>query len=180
MLFDVEDYVKKYRGYALLQRLLYIGEKSDGTDCLNLALKICMEGMNTDMFQQIVKALRNKGTEPTSEGVDSFVESANRKASLIQKRLETDLNGYKANLVKDGIRSAHLDLGHHHMARGNIQAALKSFVRARDFCTTSAHVVEMCMNVITAAANLNNFVHVTNYAAKAEQTFVGSDAPDAM
>lgn len=42
-------------------------------------------------------------------------------------------------------------------------------MRSRDYCTTSRHVVSMCLSVVRTALELGNFVHVANYVAKAEQ-----------
>ena len=64
----------------------------------------------------------------------------------------------------------HMDLGDFYSARGDLQNAFKCYVRARDYCTTGAHVVAMCLAVIRVAAELNNFTHVANYVQKAETT----------
>lgn len=50
-----------------------------------------------------------------------------------------------------------------------LQNAFKSYVRTRDYCTTSKHIVSMCLNVIRISIELANYVHVTNYVSKAEQ-----------
>lgn len=55
-----------------------------------------------------------------------------------------------------------------------VQNAFKCYVRSRDYCTTSKHILSMCLSAIRAAVEMNNWMHVQNYVAKAEQT------PDAM
>ena len=40
----------------------------------------------------------------------------------------------------------------------------------RDYCTTSKHVVQMCMNVILVSIEMGQFMHVSSYVSKAEQT----------
>ncbi|KAH7306636.1 hypothetical protein KP509_22G023200 [Ceratopteris richardii] len=62
------------------------------------------------------------------------------------------------------------DLGDFYNERGDLQQAFKNFVRTRDYCTTSKHIISMCLNVILVAINLGQFHHVSNYVAKAEQT----------
>jgi COP9 signalosome complex subunit 1 len=42
----------------------------------------------------------------------------------------------------------HQDLGDHLFACGDMINALKSYSRARDYCTTPRHVIDMCLNVI--------------------------------
>jgi len=86
------------------------------------------------------------------------------------EKLEMELNGYKTNLIKESIRMGHNDLGDFFFERGDLQNAFKSYVRTRDYCTTSKHIVTMCLNVIAVSIALGNYGHVTNYVSKAEQT----------
>ena len=51
-----------------------------------------------------------------------------------------------------------------------MQSAFKSYVRTRDYCTTSKQVVNMCLAVIKCAIELGNFTHVSAYMAKAEHS----------
>lgn len=57
----------------------------------------------------------------------------------------------------------HIGLGH--MTPHTPQTAFKCYVRTRDYCTTSRHVVAMCLAVIRTALELGNFVHVANYVS---------------
>ena len=43
-------------------------------------------------------------------------------------------------------------------------------MRARDYCTTGKHLIQMCLSVIRASVEMNNYVHVNNYVQKAEST----------
>jgi hypothetical protein len=63
----------------------------------------------------------------------------------------------------------HNDLGDFHYDRGDLQSALKCYVRTRDYCTTSKHNISMCLNVIKVSIEMGNFAHVVNYVNKAEQ-----------
>lgn len=62
------------------------------------------------------------------------------------------------------------DIGDFFYAHGQLSDAFKSYIRTRDYCTTSKHIVQMCMNVILVSIELGQFTHVTNYVSKAEQT----------
>ena len=42
--------------------------------------------------------------------------------------------------------------------------------RARDYCTSGKHVVNMCLNVIKVSVYLNNWSHVVSYVNKALAT----------
>jgi aerobic-type carbon monoxide dehydrogenase small subunit (CoxS/CutS family) len=43
-------------------------------------------------------------------------------------------------------------------------------VRTRDYCTTPKHIITMCLNAVRVAVEMSNFMHVSNYVSKAEQT----------
>ena len=45
-------------------------------------------------------------------------------------------------------RRGHDDLGDHYLDCGDLSNALKCYSRARDYCTSPKHVVNMCLNVI--------------------------------
>jgi len=50
------------------------------------------------------------------------------------------------------------------------QEAFKSFVRARDYCSTPSHISATCLNAIRVSVEVQNFTNVACYVAKAEQT----------
>jgi len=74
----------------------------------------------------------------------------------------------------------HNDLGDFHYERGEFNTALRCYVRTRDYCTTSKHIISMCLNVIRASIQMSNFTHVANYIAKAESTPSPDSGPDPL
>ncbi|CAH3137681.1 unnamed protein product [Pocillopora meandrina] len=74
-------------------------------------------------------------------------------ATLLEK-LDTELKNYKSNSIKGSIIRGHDDLGDHYFECGDLNNALKCYSRARDYCTTAKHVVNMCVNVIKALQSL--------------------------
>ncbi|XP_066026801.1 COP9 signalosome complex subunit 1-like [Pocillopora verrucosa] len=86
------------------------------------------------------------------------------------EKLDTDLKNYKSNSIKESIRCGHDDIGDHYFECGDLNNALKCYSRARDYCTTAKHVVNMCVNVIKVSIHLGNWSHVLNYVNKAENT----------
>lgn len=79
-----------------------------------------------------------------------WVEGKSKKGALKLEKLDTDLKNYKANSIKESIRRGHDDLGDHYLDCGDLSNALKCYSRARDYCTSSKHVIHMCLNVIKA------------------------------
>lgn len=61
------------------------------------------------------------------------------------------------------------DFGDFYYAHGQLGEAYKSYVRTRDYCTTSKHIVNMCMSAILASIEMGQFSHISSYVGKAEQ-----------
>lgn len=97
-----------------------------------------------------------------------WVETKSKSAALILEKLDNDLKTYKGNSIKESVRRGQDDLGNHYLHCGDLPMALKSYSRARDYCTSGKHVVSMCMNVIKVSIYLRNWAHVLSYVSKAE------------
>lgn len=110
----------------------------------------------------------------------AWVEATRKKALLKLEKLDTDLKNYKGNSIKESIRCpggpggrqggqghagrqvacahrpahrrGHDDLGDHYLDCGDLSNALKCYSRARDYCTSAKHVINMCLNVIKVGA----------------------------
>jgi COP9 signalosome complex subunit 1 len=62
------------------------------------------------------------------------------------------------------------DMGDYFYQRGDLQNALKNYIRTRDYCTNSKHITTMCLNIIKVSIENGNFGYVLNYVSKAEST----------
>ncbi|GAA5982391.1 hypothetical protein JCM11641_006968 [Rhodosporidiobolus odoratus] len=103
------------------------------------------------------------------EGVDRvWADKARKEAQSGQDKLELELKGYMTNLIKESIRMGHRDLARFQYRTGDLQAAVRSYTKSREFCTTSQHVLEMCLGVIEVALDMSNYAFVRNYVVKAE------------
>lgn len=67
------------------------------------------------------------------------------------------------------------DFGDFYYSHGALADAFKSYVRTRDYCTTSKHIIHMCTSAILVSIEMGQFTHVTSYVGRAEQS---SDALD--
>ncbi|KAH8406090.1 hypothetical protein KR215_005051 [Drosophila sulfurigaster] len=99
-----------------------------------------------------------------------WVDTKVKKAALKLEKLDSDLKNYKSNSIKESIRRGHDDLADHYLSCGDLTNALKCYSRARDYCTSGKHVVNMCLNVIKVSIYLKNWAHVMSYISKAEST----------
>lgn len=62
-------------------------------------------------------------------------------------------------------RRGHDDLGDHYLDCGDLSNALKCYSRARDYCTSAKHVINMCLNVIKVH-NLLLLCHGSSHCAE--------------
>ncbi|CAG7725017.1 unnamed protein product [Allacma fusca] len=188
---DLDSYINNYSGMARLLRLLHIADHCPPLriEALKMAINHVQNTFNVPMYQQLHKKLRDAiatvplpdvtgGNGPTAADLPQldlqWIEQKSKKASLKLEKLDGDLKNYKSNSIKESIRRGHDDLAEHYLDAGDLTNALKCFSRARDYCTSAKHVINMCLNVIKVSIYLQNWTHVLNFVAKAENT------PDAM
>ena len=65
-------------------------------------------------------------------------------------------------------------MGQFYYARGNLQEALKSYTRTRDYCSQPRHAVEMCQQVISLYLNLDQYRNISSFVTRA-LTAMGAD-----
>ncbi|XP_063961779.1 COP9 signalosome complex subunit 1-like isoform X1 [Lytechinus pictus] len=182
---DVEAYAASYMGLAKINRLLFVALHCPAfkIEALRMALNYTQTTYNTHMYQlvhrKLTDAVSNSSVLPDAvSGVvhnipsldTQWIETTNKKAALKLEKLDTDLKNYKSNSIKESIRRGHDDLGDHYLDQGDLSNALKCYSRARDYCTSPKHIINMCLNVIKVSIHLQNWSHVLSYVNKAEAT----------
>uniref|UniRef100_UPI003AAB3A81 COP9 signalosome complex subunit 1 isoform X4 n=1 Tax=Centroberyx gerrardi TaxID=166262 RepID=UPI003AAB3A81 len=187
---DLEQYASSYSGLMRIERLQFIAEHCPQlrAEALKMALSFVQRTFNVDMYEEIhcklTEATRSEilevqgAPEAAAEAgaadpppLDkAWAESTRKKALLKLEKLDTDLKNYKGNSIKESIRRGHDDLGDHYLDCGDLSNALKCYSRARDYCTSAKHVINMCLNVIKVSVYLQNWSHVLSYVSKAEST----------
>ena len=111
------------------------------------------------------KAARDNGKVTVDQ---AWVEATDRRGQQKLEKLEIQVKHFKSNLVKESVRIGHDDLGEFFYARGDLPAALKHYVQTRDYCSTSKHIVSMCLNVIRVAIAMGNYDNVRIFIDKTE------------
>jgi len=178
---DMESYAASYQGMAKLSRLVYIADHcpSMRIDALKMAIVAVQDTFNVSMYQLMHRKLQEAVVSLTPGQIlalelpsydSTWVEGKTKKAALKIEKLDNDLKNYKANSIKESIRRGHDELGDHYLDYGDLSNALKCYSRARDYCTSSKHVIHMCLNVIKVSVYLQNWSHVLSYVNKAEST----------
>ncbi|KAG0176577.1 cop9 signalosome complex subunit [Apophysomyces sp. BC1034] len=191
---DFESYINNYKGMSNLKearhtrinRALFIAQccTSLEIEAYKFALneikdttkdvkryKACLESLNV--------ALQKRNQEPI-EPDNEWMTSTRKANKATLDQLESELKSYKNSLVKESIRVTQTSLGDFYFACGDMTNALKSYIRTRDYCATSQHVLEMCFNMIKANLEESNFSHVQTYIARAESTPNLPDKPATM
>ncbi|RWR87611.1 COP9 signalosome complex subunit 1 [Cinnamomum micranthum f. kanehirae] len=169
---DVEAYASLYSGRTKITRLLFIAERCNNQTMLLEALRMAFDetkkGEDTQLCREVAAKIDGR-LGPAYSLNQAWVYGVDHRADLRREKLESELNNYKTNLIKESIRMGYNDFGDFYYAHGVLAEAFKSYVRTRDYCTTSKHIVQMCLNVILVSIEMGQFMHVTNYVSKAEQ-----------
>ncbi|XP_051163112.1 COP9 signalosome complex subunit 1 isoform X2 [Leptopilina boulardi] len=187
---DLEVYANSYTGLAKLYRLIYIADHCPTLriEALKMAITYVMTTYNVSLYLSLHRRLSQAISTPGLPDVAAqsssqdlptidqvWMESRSKKAALKLEKFDTDLKNYKSNSIKESIRRGHDDLGDHYLDCGDLANALKCYSRARNYCTSGKHVVNMCWNVLKVSVYLQNWTHVISYVTKAEDT---PDFPD--
>ena len=147
---DLESYVQQYTGLTRIQRLAFIAKHCPPlrVEVLKLAIRYVQMTHNTTAYIDLEKQLsaaqasaRNDHLNMTANNALSiaakeWVNIRTKKGALTLEKLDTDLKNYKSNSIKESIRRGHDDLGDHYLDSGDLPNALKSYSRARDYCTS--------------------------------------------
>ncbi|KAL6008588.1 COP9/signalosome complex subunit Csn1 [Asimina triloba] len=172
---DVEAYAGLYTGRTKIMRLIFIADQCEATnpqmqlEALRMAFDETKKGENTQLHREVASKIMGR-LGPAYEVDLAWAESIDRRADQRKEKLENELNSYRTNLIKESIRMGHNDFGDFYYAHGSLGDAFRHYVRTRDYCTTSRHILQMCFNVILVSIEMGQFMHVTNYVSKAEQT----------
>ncbi|ETS60177.1 hypothetical protein PaG_05718 [Moesziomyces aphidis] len=176
--FDWEAYTSNYPVSARSQRLVFIATHCPALrkTCSKAAMDLFKQSTRDVSAYQAMATIHNTEAAtgnliPASERiqVDSdWIQSSRQKNSAEREKLELEMRNYQNNLIKESIRMAHRDLGDHFAQSGEWSEALKSYTKIRDYCSTTDHVIEMCLNVIEVSLRLENWTNVQTFVSKAE------------
>ncbi|KAI4197095.1 MAG: hypothetical protein LQ346_003073 [Caloplaca aetnensis] len=167
--FDLDAYIANYKGKTRFARLLHIGTISTllAPEALRYAVAEAKQGRDIRRYDAAVSAIRE--IMPGDRNVTADVawkEKVQKQIKAESDRLETELKGYKNNLIKESIRMGYDDLGQHYHRTGELVESVKAFGRMRDFCTTPSHVVVMNLRLISVSIDQGNWLAVQTNVQK--------------
>ena len=103
--FDLENYISNYSGHTKIDRLIFIAEHSKHLEleAFKLAIDELKKTTNTTTYKQVTEKVGDKlGTAHRTD--QAWMDNVDKRAAQQFDKLEQDLAGYKANLVKESIR----------------------------------------------------------------------------
>ncbi|KAK8974291.1 hypothetical protein V6N11_034657 [Hibiscus sabdariffa] len=177
---DIEAYAGLYTGRTKINRLIFIASHCDNPamelEALRMASDEIKKGENTQLYREVVQKIEGR-LGPNYEMDTAWCSMIELKAEQRKEKLESELNSYRTNLIKESIRMGYNDFGDFYYAHGALGDAFKSYVRTRDYCTTSKHIIQMCLSAILVSIEMVQFSNVSSYVSKAEQTPEALDPP---
>ncbi|KAI8991021.1 26S proteasome subunit RPN7-domain-containing protein [Mycotypha africana] len=176
--FDFESYINNYTGYTRISRALFIAKQRRtpitlAIEAYKSALKDVQElTFNTTKYTQILEqlnALLRSQNQPEIPIDEQWLKNTAKKCKQTIDTLDAQLKVAKSHINKEEIRISHQEIGNFYYKKGDFANALKNYVRTRDYCIGSSHVLEMCFNTIKIYIDEGNFSHVIQtYISRAE------------
>ncbi|KAH0831324.1 26S proteasome subunit RPN7-domain-containing protein [Lanmaoa asiatica] len=178
--FDLDAYIASYTGRTAVDRLITITASCPfiAPQALKLAFNHLYRLRDPSLIQAALSAYASAAALPEGQGLPSagdvvvvdtaWIEEVTKKNVAERTKLEVELKTYTNNMIKESIRMAHRDLGEHYRATGDFASALKHFTKSREFCSTSQHVLDMCLSVLEFVIEQRNYTHISSYIYKAD------------
>merc|ERR1712093_963713 len=167
--FELDNYIAPYSERRRIERLLFVAR-----NCLTLRAQAYNAVLDTikkysldyKLYGQVLEECVDLGEEV--KGDQAWLATAKSKQESGLDKLDVELKNYQNNLIKESIRMGYRDLGDFQRKSGDLQGAVRSYTKSRDYCTTSQHVLDMCVSVIDTALDQMSYATVRNYVLKAE------------
>jgi len=177
--FDLESYSLNYTGRASVDRLIHIMIHcpSIAPEAFQICVQHIHQSRDPSLYQHLLTAYEQL-TNSTDLNLPNMMDLAEldvkwadetlAKNQADRVKLEVELKTYSNNMIKESIRMAHRDLGDFFRAVGDYGASLKHYTKSREFCTTSQHVLDMCMSILELLIEYRNYAHLNTYVFKAD------------
>ncbi|KAK0484432.1 26S proteasome subunit RPN7-domain-containing protein [Armillaria novae-zelandiae] len=177
--FDLEGYISNYSGRTAVDRLVHIIQLCPtlAVEAFQLAVQHIHQSRDPSQYQGLVTAYEqahanaNGSLPPISEFAPlntRWIDETLARNQSDRVKLETELKTYSNNMIKESIRMAHRDLGDFYRVIGEYATSLKHYTKSREYCTTSQHVLDMCLSVLELLIEQRNYGHLPTYVFKAE------------
>ncbi|KAF7542833.1 hypothetical protein G7Z17_g11237 [Cylindrodendrum hubeiense] len=175
---DLDLYLQNYTGRTRYDRLILIGKCSVPlcVDALKTAVTEAKAGTDVSRYREAWDYIRVAApNEPEAQRDDAWIESAERANKAETARLETELKGYKNNLIKESIRMGNEDLGRHFENIGFLNEAAEAYSRMRQDVSTTKHIIDCGMHLVSVSLQRRDWAMVLNNLGKITGVQSGED-----
>ncbi|KAI0795680.1 26S proteasome subunit RPN7-domain-containing protein [Abortiporus biennis] len=180
--FDLDAYIASYSGRTAIDKIIFLLPlcPSIAPSAFRRAIELLQHTRDPTIYTHLVneydkaQSLAQSLGSPIPAHLDvapldsKWIEETLAKNQADKTKLEVELKTYSSNMIKESIRMAHRDLGDFYRATGDYSTALKHYTKSREFCTTSQHVLDMCLSVLELLMEQRNYAHITTYVFKAD------------
>lgn len=179
-------------GRTRFDRLLLIGKSSVPlcVDALKGAVHEAKSGRDVSQYLAAWECLRLAApNEPESQKDDAWIERVEAENKAETTRLESELKGYKNNLIKESIRvriisqsrglnctaelalltafqMGHEDLGKHLENIGKLKEACDAYAKMRQDVSTSKHIADCAMHLALVSLYRKDYSMLLNNVGK--------------
>ncbi|KAJ6613626.1 G protein pathway suppressor 1 [Mycena sp. CBHHK59/15] len=185
--FDLDSYISNYSGRPAVDRLVHIISTCPtlGPEAFQVAVQHIHQSRDPSLYQHLLSAydqVSSASDTPLPNSMDlasldtRWADETMAKNQAERSKLEVELKTYSNNMIKESIRMGHRDLGDFYRSVGEYPTALKHYTKSREFCTTSQHVLEMCLSVLELLIEQRNYSHLPTYVFKADAALDAASA----
>ncbi|MCP9264687.1 COP9 signalosome complex subunit 1 [Dirofilaria immitis] len=191
--FDLEAIRVSYKGYALINRLLFTADTCPPLqkDALIMLINYIVEHTsNVQVYlaaHHRLNALRTVPLESHSATISmdmntvddlprlnsQWMDATTAKSQARLDMLAAEFKRQKEEGVKESTRRTMHDLFEQQIAMGQLQEAAKLYGRGiREYCTSPKHIIEMLMNWIEVTIYLNHWHRVEPLLTQVERALI--------
>ncbi|KAI1469558.1 26S proteasome subunit RPN7-domain-containing protein [Daldinia caldariorum] len=174
---DLDLYISNYKGRTRFERLLLIGQCSVPlcVDALKAAVAEAKRGKDVQRYRDAFECIRVAAPdEPEAKWDEAWVTATEKANKTETHRLESELKGYKNNLVKESIRIGHRDLGEHLESIGDLNGASETYIKMRPDASTQSHIQDVGKHIISILLQKRDWAAVLANANKVLAVSPGS------
>ena len=179
-IFNLHFYASQYDGYTKLLRLQFIAANSTilQLEAYEILLQTLKNSLYSQFYQQLIPIIKNRdgGTDKSKTNLhldENWIQNMDLVIAQRLENLEYALTDAKSKMVKESIRSALSELAHFYYCIGNLNEAMKWFLRCKEYCSTPRHFCDLTLNIFAVAIDTEKYFHASGNFVKASDC--GSD-----
>ncbi|KAH8377884.1 hypothetical protein KR093_007711, partial [Drosophila rubida] len=155
--------------YEELHKIHSMEVRRGGNAAKPKGVEISSDSSSNETLPRCSTARPGNGTNKALPYDSYWVEDNTMEATLLLQELDAELNFKKSNSGSAYVRRILEEIGDYHVKSGNLKLAIKFYARARPYCTSSDHVINMFRNLIRVSIYMANWWHVLSYIDEAKQ-----------